>query len=209
MHSEPSERRRLQSGEQQSTARCAERSAVRRAQRGAQSAARCELARADACQPGVLEVRLPGWAQAGEVIDRRAAKTQKRRPLYTFLRGMRSTSSTTTTVSMTHTQQHRRDGAFGVSFGGMNAAAISSVVGRVCAYRASSAAAGSSSACRSSERASSNMRVFSMRRTSRGRVALCSSTSSTAAIGVCSRARASNLLGVKKGHFRKLRGCDA
>ena len=34
MHSEPSERQRLQSGEQQSTARCAERSAVRAGARG-------------------------------------------------------------------------------------------------------------------------------------------------------------------------------
>ena len=85
-------------------------------------------------------------------------------------------------VSVTHAQQHRRDGALGVSFGGMNAAARSSAVGRVDANRASSAAAGSSSACRSSERASSSMRVFSMRRTSRGRVALCSSTSSPAIV---------------------------
>ena len=66
MHSEPSERRRLPSGEQrggQSAARCAVRCAVR--------AGACGRV----CQPGVLEVRLPGWAQAGEVKDRRAAKT--------------------------------------------------------------------------------------------------------------------------------------
>ena len=105
-------------------------------------------------------------------------------------------------VSVTHAQQHRRDGALGVSFGGMNAAARSSAVGRVDANRASSAAAGSSSACRSSERASSSMRVFSMRRTSRGRVVLWSSTSSSApAMAVCCWCVGSSLelLGGSKG----------
>ena len=115
---------------------------------------------------------------------------------------MSSTSSTTMMVSVTHAQQHRRDGALGVSFGGMNAAARSSAVGRVDANRASSAAAGSSSACRSSERASSSMRVFSMRRTSRGRVVLWSSTSSSApAMAVCCWCVGSSLelLGGSKG----------